>query len=864
MRHNTQRLRWLHFRIIGIALLHFFFNIGYSYAEGCDFELTLPSDTIVCKGANLVIKDIVVSGNPTRFFWNGEESSQPDHAIIGITSDMTVTLSASDGVCQSEEKQFEITVRDPLSFTLTPDQSICAGEEASIRIKVRSGKAVDYRYFKQEEGGEEEEFFPEGKNLYETPEKTTTYTITVISDACPSETQKTTVFVDQPQRLELSINGGKDHICKGEEVQFDLLAENCDQLQWEMIPDANRTKRIIGIGADVTKSIILEESALFRVVSLREGICPKEASNEIAIMVDDPLRIKISPMVRTYCVDDEIHFEADLYSGKTETLGWKKITENESTEIAQALVGDDKATESAKYVAWAESPTCPTATDTVEILVESTTTPSIQSSLPIICAGEELTLSGSFGSAIGLKWQRREEGEPIFKTISTELSESIIDTPQRNATYCLVTSGLTACPEKWSEPIQVQVVIPAELTLEAVEKVCQGESTTIKLTTDIDDPSQVQWERINSTGKTILHTSTQKIRETLDETTTYVVSTSSEICSIITDTIVVVVDSIPDFQVTASTDSICEGEELLLTTDFPYAEKLKWEKSKLAQNSYTVIAEGQQEVSYLPNEPAKYRLTAQTEFGCMTQAKPIIVNLSRAIITQLGDTTICEGDQLDLSFLVNNVYKYEWASDPDFSQKIPSEEMVVTQPKESETYYLRIRNGICKKEMPIHITVSPYPNIIDAEIVGFHSIRVSAEGGTGNFQYNFGQGFGDSDVFEHARYSNTYKIQVRDDAGCMTDTILHTPECEIEIPIVFTPNGDGINDLYVIKNLDKFLTYKLRIYDRRGQFIYQQDENSEPWDGTYKGKALPSADYWYTIDIEEEDDVYSGHFTLIR
>ena len=98
----------------------------------------------------------------------------------------------------------------------------------------------------------------------------------------------------------------------------------------------------------------------------------------------------------------------------------------------------------------------------------------------------------------------------------------------------------------------------------------------------------------------------------------------------------------------------------------------------------------------------------------------------------------------------------------------------------------------------------------------------------------------------------------------MTDTILHTPECEIEIPIVFTPNGDGINDLYILKNLDKFLTYKLRIYDRRGQFIYQQDENSEPWDGTYNGKALPSADYWYTIDIEEEDDVYAGHFTLIR
>lgn len=833
-----------------------------SIREG--ITLQLPTDTVVCKGANITIKDVVVSGNPTRFYWDGEESDQPNHSLIKISDDMTLTLSATDGYCTSKELHYDITVREPITFTLTPDQTICKGEEASIRVRLRTGNATAYKYYKQVENGIAEEFVPEGRNLYETPEKTTTYTITVESDACPSVTQQTTVFVEQPQKLSLSITDNIERTCKGSEISFDLETENCEQLRWEMTPTSTMRKKILGVGTEHSKSIVLDESAYFRVVSLKEGVCPQEASNEITVYVDDPLRLKIKPMVKNFCTDDEIHLEADLYSGSTDNLGWSKIVGNSTSEISHELTGSDKATESAKYVVWAKSPSCPTATDTVEITVENSITPTINASTSTLCAGEELTLNGTYGDAVALKWQRRDAGEPVFKTISTDLSGSIKDTPQKDATYCLVTTGLSACPEKWSEQIQVTVEKPAELSLEAPKKICKGETTIIKANTD-GNPNQIQWEKINSFGTKTLQTSTQKVRETINETTTFVIKSTSDLCPNTTDSITIEVEEIPEFQATASTDSICEGEELTLSTDFPHAENIKWEKAQLTRNTFTTISEGEQEVTISPMESAKYRVSIETEAGCKVQSNPIIVNFSRHITSHLGDTLVCEGEELDLSHLIYSAYNYEWATDPSFQQTIPNEEMKVFSPKESKTYYVRIKNGACKKEFPINIEIVSHPNIVDAEIVGYHNIHVTADGGSGSYLYNFGHGFGESDVFEHARYSTTYHIQVKDAAaGCLTDTTITTPDCIIEIPIFFTPNGDGINDLYIVKNLDKFLVYKLRIYDRYGKFLYQQDETNGPWDGTYLGHPMPSTDYWYTLDIEEEDEEHAGHFTLLR
>lgn len=828
-------------------------------------RLSLPSaDTIVCQEANLTVKSRVEQGKPTQFLWDGEASDEPIHTLVGIKNDMTLTLRATDGVCLSEELEYAITVRDSTKFTMGADQTICLGQEAAIRVKLREGKASAYKYYKKEEGGNQEEFTPEGRNIDEAPKKTTTYTVTVESDACPNVTQTSTVTVVQPPKLTLATADGKTQVCKGEEIGFVLSTENCENFQWEVSGIQSVRTQVINEGDPLNKTLKLNENSMVRVVSTDEtSTCPRGASNEIYIDVSEPVQVKIAPMVRTICANDSIRLEATLLSGASDKNGWIKITEEGEMEIAQNLTTSDRPTQSAKYVAWAQTATCPTATDTVNIQVETPYTPSISVSSLNICAGDEIAVNGTVGNAAALKWLRRDSSEPVFVCISEEHSNSITDRPLKNATYCLVTTGLTACPDKWSDTITVRVEKPTEISLEATDTVCQGESVLLKATSNID-PKLIKWERINKDGKKELHSSTAQIKETINQRTTYTATAASNTCPSASDTIVVEVDTIPDYSVVASTDSICEGDELALTTDFPYTTHIKWEKSRLTQNDYTPIGEGEDEIVFVPTESAKYRMTAKTDFGCKTQANPIIVNFSRAIFTRLGDTAVCEGNELDLSFFISNAYQYEWAKDPEHTQRIPHEEMTTFRPTEPTTYYLRMRNGACQKEMPLHVDVVPFPSIANIEQIGYHGIRIEAEGGTGNYTYNFGQGFVDSDVFEHIRYSSTYKIQVRDAAGCMTDTTISTPDCDIEIPQLFTPNGDGENDLFVITNLEKFIAFDVKIFDRHGKLIYQQDETSEPWDGTSNGHAMPSDDYWYIINIEEQDNIYQGHFTLIR
>lgn len=77
----------------------------------------------------------------------------------------------------------------------------------------------------------------------------------------------------------------------------------------------------------------------------------------------------------------------------------------------------------------------------------------------------------------------------------------------------------------------------------------------------------------------------------------------------------------------------------------------------------------------------------------------------------------------------------------------------------------------------------------------------------------------------------------------------------------FTPNGDGINDTWFITGAyDQ--NYNLYIYDRYGNLLKSM-QTAQEWDGTFRGRPLPSTDYWFKV-IFEDGTNRLGHFTLKR
>ena len=92
----------------------------------------------------------------------------------------------------------------------------------------------------------------------------------------------------------------------------------------------------------------------------------------------------------------------------------------------------------------------------------------------------------------------------------------------------------------------------------------------------------------------------------------------------------------------------------------------------------------------------------------------------------------------------------------------------------------------------------------------------------------------------------------------MNVTINYCPPQEIIVPDGFSPNGDQINDEFVIKNLaDLYPNFSLEIYNRYGSVVYKGDINSPNWNGkstqglTVGDGLLPTGVYFYVIEFND-------------
>jgi len=90
------------------------------------------------------------------------------------------------------------------------------------------------------------------------------------------------------------------------------------------------------------------------------------------------------------------------------------------------------------------------------------------------------------------------------------------------------------------------------------------------------------------------------------------------------------------------------------------------------------------------------------------------------------------------------------------------------------------------------------------------------------------------------------------------------PAPNISIPNTFTPNGDGINDVWDIKYLYLYHYASVKIYNRYGSLLFQSKGYDEPWDGKYKGQVVPTGTYYYVINMGIHTPLLSGPLTVIK
>jgi gliding motility-associated-like protein len=117
--------------------------------------------------------------------------------------------------------------------------------------------------------------------------------------------------------------------------------------------------------------------------------------------------------------------------------------------------------------------------------------------------------------------------------------------------------------------------------------------------------------------------------------------------------------------------------------------------------------------------------------------------------------------------------------------------------------------------------------------------------------------------------TTTYTVLVTDANGCQaSDTALVTLIPELNVTSGITPNGDGINDTWIIDNMQLFPNSVVHVFDRWGITLFEANGYNEnnAWDGTFEGKPLPIGTYYFTIDLNDDQfpDPITGPITIYR
>lgn len=257
------------------------------------------------------------------------------------------------------------------------------------------------------------------------------------------------------------------------------------------------------------------------------------------------------------------------------------------------------------------------------------------------------------------------------------------------------------------------------------------------------------------------------------------------------------------------------------------------------------------------------------------------------------DIVACEGDpDIVLSALNSpagsDIASVEWSVDYDDDGNIDSiltgtgvygAGLVVTSPN-SGRYFAEITTAsgappIVVDQGGILITFYGIPELDEVIIIDDlansnqtdpYNVEIVPVG-NGNFEYSINGGdFQDDPIFYDVP-PGVNEVVINDKNGCGTSEPFEF--LVVGYPKFFTPNGDGVHDLWNVYGIEELSEPVIYIFDRYGKLLKQLDINAG-WDGTFNGRDLPSSDYWFRLDYDRDDEgvmvarSVRRHFSLVR
>jgi gliding motility-associated-like protein len=439
---------------------------------------------------------------------------------------------------------------------------------------------------------------------------------------------------------------------------------------------------------------------------------------------------------------------------------------------------------------------------------------------------------------------------------------------EENAEYC----------EK-SQTLDVIIPKTPSLLLEGDGEICVNTETTITASSPDDENTDnfiYQWwySTQDISTEAPIFEGTQYTQVYTAETTLQVKVTDTETGYNRTETFTVKVEPFPEITLTGAT-KLCMGEQANITASDATGATVAMQWSFVQPNENTVITNPSTSpvLTFTPTSDTTVYLLAETAQGCFAW-KSINIYITNPV-AQISRTKICEGESVILTG--SSAETYSWEAEPadaSLSHNNQSTSPITATPTQSTTYTMRGYGETgCFTERTVSVTVLPYPTPVISYSPGYvdvddptlalrdespnsaTSLWTFSDGSTSNAR-SLNHRFNDvSGEFVHIH------LETANELGCSDTTSVDVPIelFAVWVPNAFTPNGDGVNDLFYFVSLNQLEDVTFEIFNRYGERIHSafakvldsslQDEliKTFAWDGTYNGNKVPTGTYIYRL-----------------
>lgn len=825
-------------------------------------ELLAAQDTMLCLGDSLQLGFSPAEPN-TTYLWTGpgriDDTTNPTTSAVPQFSGLYVLTAERDACTAFASFNVEVT-QIAVEIQNGDTARVCKGDELILTTNVIPANAQPI--WSSNDGNLSDTI---GTQITLTPTRRRMYFAEVTVDACV-RIDSILVIVDSLP-TDLSIMPMDTSVCEGSMVELTSTIYEPSEFPdikflWEP-PIYQQTP-------DSLYNMVvqpLDTTEYTRITT--NGACIDTA--RATIIVNPIPIITVDPSDTIVCPGSPVRLVASS-TEEIETWMWTPEQGLSSTE-SQAVTATAFST--VTYTVTGETPEgCP-GSGSASITVVSEPIINITPAEPVLCVGEEITISAQI-LPVGLNFTWTSPDDPDLGTVTTP---TITVSPDVTSTYILTVN--TGCGT-FTREVTVPVIADAQLTVSTASTICEGESVT--LTARGDQPGNYTW---TANGIAISNEESVTVRPL--ETTTYQILYQSACIERMGEVTVTVlpVDSILDI---SDDVTICVGETINLFAQVEAGADFEWTSTDPNFGTATTL-----NISVSPSATATYTLTIDNG-DCGTISRQVTVTvIDNATVQVTGGDNVCEDDRLTFTAAANAPGTFRWSTGKVDVNVTTSTETILFQQPGAVQEFVIYENECGATTLPIPVTVVPRIDInavtafINNAPIDTMSVNVGDEiqieaftipsdlSGYGNVTYTWTQG-GNPVGGNSNRITTrpeeageiTYVVTITTEAGCSATgsvTITVNP-VQIRFPNVFNPNSTvATNRVFRAFYSGNYQLESIKIYNRWGQVVFESDNIDFMWDGTKNGAELPSDLYIYVANIitpTGQEQVIRGEVLLLR